>query len=77
LDGHYWSFFFGWSLLKTRESEPKMGGGNRIVLASKPDYLRLLHACIIVSTKGECKMVAGPIVMPMVWGAPPTKGTGP
>ena len=43
-------------------SNTNIGGGDRIDLRSNPNYLRLLHTCIIVSTKGEFKMVVGPVI---------------
>ena len=68
LNGLYW---------KPAKAKTKMGGGDWIVLGYKPDNLRLHQTCIIVSTKGEFKMVVGPVVIPMVLGAPPTTGIGP
>jgi len=49
VDGLYW---------KPAKTKLKRGGGDWIVLGSKPNYLRLQQTCIIVSIKGECKMVA-------------------
>jgi len=46
-DGLYWNPL----------SETNMGGGDRIVLRSKPMYLRLLHTWSIMSTKIEVEMV--------------------
>jgi len=65
----YVRFFFlnfGWSLSETRESKTNMGGGDRIVLTSKPNYLRILHTWSILSTKREVEMVVGPVFIPFV-----------
>ena len=56
-----------------------IGGGERIVLRSKPDYLRLLHAWSIMSTKIEVEMVVGRVVIPIIIrsreGCPPTRSS--
>ena len=60
------SFGLGWSVVETR-IETNIGGGDRIVLRSKPIYLSLLHTCSIISTKIEVEMVVGRVVIPNIF----------
>ena len=61
-------------LIGNPRGETNMGGGDQIVLRSKPNYLRLLHNCSIVSTKIEVEMVVGRVVIPNIF---PLKGVHP
>ena len=58
----------------TPRSETNMGGGDRIVLRYKHNYLRLLHTYSIISTKIEVEMVVGRVVIPNIF---PLKGVHP
>ena len=55
----FWMVFIG-----TPRSETNMGGGDQIVLRSKPNYLRLQHTWSIMSSKIEVEMVIGRVVIP-------------
>ena len=55
----FWMVFIGNPRCGTN-----MGGGDRIVLRCKPNYLRLLHTWSIMSTKIEVEMVVGPVFIP-------------
>jgi hypothetical protein len=57
----FWMVFIG-----NPRSETNMGEGDRIVLRSSPNYLRLLHNWSIMSTKIEVEMVVGRVVIPII-----------
>ena len=70
------SFLFWMVFLGNPRSETNMEVGDRIVLRSKPSYLRLLHTWSIMSTKieVEVEMVVGRVLIPIII---PTKGVHP
>ena len=66
-----WLFLFWMVFIGNPRSGTNMGGEDRIVLRSKPNYLRLLHTWSIMSTKIEVEMVVGRVVIPSIMVHPP------